>query len=186
MTPVRRLLLIAALVTAGACSSGDDDAGDATTATSDVTAATEPVDASPPATSAPSSPTTERDETTESTAPDEPDATTSSTAPPAPLIAGVDATVTLLTPASGAGIRPLLEWSPVADAARYLVVVYAPDERPYWTWSTTETSVHVSGEPVLDDERPGPAVSDGMTWGVVALDDATVPIAYSARQPIAP
>jgi hypothetical protein len=179
----RTLIAAIAVVSVAACSGGDDDA-----ATTDPPA---------PATLVTS---TEPLSTTEFADDEDPDSDTSTTGNPlsddapaddAPaatvaLVDGFEATIELLTPVAGSGIRPLLEWSPLDSAFHYMAILYAPDSSPYWTWTTAATSVHVGGEPVLDDDRPGPSVIEGMTWGIVALDDELVPIAYSERRSIAP
>ena len=176
------------VVSMAACSGDDDGAG--TDATSDPatapatepTAATEPSEPTDPD---PAPTPTVSDVTDPSNDEVEDDSTTSAPTTVA-LIDGFEATIELLTPLQGSGIRPLLEWAPVDDAARYMVVVYAPDGSPYWASTSAATSVHVGGDPVLTDDRPGPSVIDGMSWGVVALDDETVPISFSDRRPIAP
>lgn len=193
----RRWSLIAALAVMpiAACSSGDTSNGD---------------DAAPDPTTVPSTTASRTEPSTSITAADDDSVTVTSTtnAPPpddgaatagddatdddvaatttVALIEGIEATIEPLTPVAGSGIRPLLEWSPVDGASHYMVVVYAPDGSPYWTWTGAATSVHVGGDPVLADDRPGPSVVDGMTWGIVALDDEIVPIASSDRRPIAP
>jgi len=103
-----------------------------------------------------------------------------------PLFGSFDQAVTLLTATSGGGIRPLLQWDPVSGADHYGVYVYAPNGDLYWSWLTTDTSVHVGGEPVLHDDAPGPSVAEGMSWAVVAYDAAQLPLAVSAQRPIAP
>lgn len=103
-----------------------------------------------------------------------------------PLLDGIEPSVDLLTTATGGGIRPLLEWEPHDNAGAYTVTVYAPDGSAYWSWTGSTTSVHVGGEPVLDDTAPGPSVIDGMSWGVIALSDSFVPIATSHLAPIGP
>lgn len=182
MTAVRlagTLTAALAVLSVAACSGSDDS-----TTTGPTTAPASPTSASPSDTAPPTSVAEHQSDADASTTVAAP-----VTDPPAtvvPLIDGVDGTIEPLTPTAGSGIRPLLEWSPVEGAAYYMVVVYAPDGSPYWTWTGVATSVHVGGEPVLDDERPGPSVVDGMTWGIVALDDQIAPIAFSDRRPIAP
>jgi hypothetical protein len=113
---------------------------------------------------------------------------TTTTAPEAgpPLIAGFDQQVVLTAPTSGGGARPLLSWDPVDGAGSYVVFVYAPNGDIYWSWSGSDTSVHVGGEPQLGDGVSGPSVAQGMTWGVIAYDADLLPIAVSEKRPIAP
>lgn len=99
---------------------------------------------------------------------------------------GLDETVVLVTPFSDNGVRPLLSWEPVDGADRYGVYVYAPNGRAYWSWTGSVTSVHVGGDPQLRDGAPGPTVSDGMTWAVVAYDADVLPIAVSELRAISP
>lgn len=94
--------------------------------------------------------------------------------------------MTLLTPSSGGGLRPLLEWESVSGADHYGAYVYAPDGSIYWAWTGRATQVHVGGEPRLEDRAPGPSVIDGMSWAVIAYDAEMLPIAVSGRQPIGP
>jgi hypothetical protein len=190
----RRLALVGALsvlvVSASACSGGDDSATDDETSDSTTAQAASVAPTQPPTSGEP--PTSDStDETPPATTTpagdgDDVDDAAATQPPPVALIAGIAPTVELLTPESGSGIRPQLAWSPVDGGSYYLATVYAPDGTPYWTWTGTATAVHVGGDPVLDDDRPGPSVVDGMSWGVVALDDQIVPIALSDRRPIAP
>lgn len=82
--------------------------------------------------------------------------------------------------------RPLLEWEPVPGAAVYSVSVYTPDGVGYWAWRTDATSVHLGGDPRLDDDASGPSTVPGMTWSVIAFDAARLPIAASARAVLHP
>lgn len=177
------------------CSGGDDDSSTATSAPRATTddASTTTTDAAPETTDDPdaviASPASSVAEDDAAQDGDLDNEGADSESPPIdtmPLVEGLAPAIELVSPQSGAGIRPLLEWSAVDGAAYYLATVYAPDGSPYWTWTGTTTSVHVGGEPVLDDDRPGPSVTVGMTWGVVALDDTIVPIALSDRRPIGP
>ena len=173
------------LVVLAGCSGGDDATDDAVSSidstavpapdTSGVATTTDDSEDAPPTTTAASA---------DDDGADEPPAT----APPTTvaLIEGLAASIELLTPASETGTRPLLEWSLVDGASSYMATVYAPDGSPYWTWTGVAASVHVGGDPMLDESVPGPSVIDGMTWGVVAFNDEIVPIALSNRQTIAP
>jgi hypothetical protein len=103
-----------------------------------------------------------------------------------PLFGGLEHGIVLLTAEAGGGRRPLLAWDPVPDATRYAVFVYSPSGAAYWTWWGESTSVHVGGEPRLDDGALGPAVTEGMSWAVLAFDADGSPVAVSPRRPIAP
>jgi hypothetical protein len=114
------------------------------------------------------------------------DATDSPDGTPAPLFGGIAARVVLLTPISGGGTRPLLEWEPIPDADHYGAYVYAPDGSIYWAWTGRQTSVHVGGEPQLREGAAGPSVVDGMSWAVIAYDAELLPMAVSELRPISP
>lgn len=93
--------------------------------------------------------------------------------------------MTLTTPESGGGERPVLAWEPVDGADHYAVVVLDPDGQPYWGWRTADTVVRV-GVGDRAEGVPGPRVADGMTWSVVAHGADGIPVAASARRPIEP
>lgn len=90
------------------------------------------------------------------------------------------------TPIDGEGRRPVLEWTAVDGAERYFVIVSAPSGAIYWGWRTSDTSVPVGGNPKLVEGAAGPAVSEGMTWIVSALDAEGNVVGISARRPISP
>jgi hypothetical protein len=92
----------------------------------------------------------------------------------------------LFTAASGGGTRPLLEWSNVEGADTYSVVVYDPEGTPYWQALTDETSIYVGGSIQLLEDRPGPRISVGSSWSVVALDGDQLPLAISGIASIGP
>ena len=94
--------------------------------------------------------------------------------------------VTLHTSTSGGGGRPLLDWQQVAGADHYGLYVYAPDGRIHWAWTGRETSIHVGGEPQLREGAPGPRITEGMSWAVVAYDADMLPITTSEIRPISP
>ena len=83
-----------------------------------------------------------------------------------------------LTPRSGGGHRPLLEWVPVAGSASYELTFFDQEGFLYWAWTGTETSVYLGGVSAPDG-TPGPAALEGMSWAVVALDQAGSVIAQS-------
>jgi hypothetical protein len=97
------------------------------------------------------------------------------------------AAIELLTPATGAGEKPLFEWTPVEGAARYSLILQFPDGRPYWAWSGDANSVYLGG---LDTAPPadaaGPILLEGMTWAVFAFDAEGNMIGSSAVQAISP
>lgn len=82
--------------------------------------------------------------------------------------------------------RPLLEWEPVPGAEVYSVSVHTPDGLGYWAWRTDATSVHLGGDPRLQDDVSGPSTVSGMTWSVIAFDAARLPIAASVRAVLRP
>lgn len=94
--------------------------------------------------------------------------------------------MTLTTPTSGGGIRPVLAWDPVNGADWYGVYLYAPNHKLYWSWQGRESSVPVGGRPKLNDDSLGPSVVVGMTWSVIAYDAQDLPIASGGPRPIAP
>ena len=94
--------------------------------------------------------------------------------------------ITLLTPMSGGGTRPILEWETVDGAAGYDVALNGPGGGIYWAGWATGTSIPVGGEPLIDPEFSGPSVSEGMTWSVAAYDADGYLVAISAMRPIAP
>lgn len=94
--------------------------------------------------------------------------------------------MTLTTPTSGGGIRPVLAWEPVEAADRYGVYLYAPDGSLYWSWQGRETSVPVGGRPQLREDATGPSVIEGMSWVVIAYNQEQLPIASAGPRPIGP
>lgn len=95
------------------------------------------------------------------------------------------ARLTLLTPESGGGERPLLAWQPADGATLYYVLVFDPEGRTYWAWSTASTSVFMGGAD-LKLSIDIPRIADGMTWAVLAIGADDLPVAQSERRPIAP
>lgn len=83
-----------------------------------------------------------------------------------------------LTPRSGGGHRPLLEWSPVEGAVDYELTFFDREGFLYWAWEGSETSVFLGGVEAPDG-TPGPAALEGMSWAVVALDESGTVIAQS-------
>jgi hypothetical protein len=102
-----------------------------------------------------------------------------------PVIDGLDPIV-LLTPASGGGDRPLLEWQPAPGAEVYMVVVYGADGAATWSMITDATSIYVGGRLPIPSANSGPRITDGSSWVVYADDIDGRPIAASGRAPIAP
>lgn len=94
--------------------------------------------------------------------------------------------VALKTPKLKASERPVFVWTRVPKAAMYSLVVYTPDDLPYWAWEGTKTSVPLGGLPRLAPNSPGPRIVKGMSWGVVAYDKSFRPIAQSTTRSIAP
>lgn len=101
-----------------------------------------------------------------------------------PFVPGFDTeTITQLTPTSGAGLRPLLEWEPVSGAARYSVIVFNPDGSPWWSWGGDGTEVILGG---VSTDAPigGPVAKDGVTWVVFAFDADEALIGVSPQRPV--
>ena len=94
--------------------------------------------------------------------------------------------VVQLTPVTGAGQRPLFEWEPVAGAAGYSLFVYTPDGVPYWSWAGTDSSTYLGGAVQIDDDKPGPRLSEGMSWVVSAVDASSQRIAVSELRWVSP
>ncbi len=95
--------------------------------------------------------------------------------------------IQLLTPSSGAGIKPLFEWSPIDGAAQYSLFLQFSDGQPYWTWTGTSTSIYLGGtDSPPPEDAAGPILEDGMSWSIIALDAQGNIIATSALQLISP
>jgi hypothetical protein len=161
MTTTAAALVATMMIMAG-CSSAESDTDIAPTSTtsSDATAGPDGTD-----------------DTSSTTAP--------TTAPPPPVIDGL-APVVLLTPASGGGPRPLLEWERVVEAASYLVVVYDGDGDAFWSAITDATSVYLGGPELIPEANSAPRLAGDSTWVVFARDATGRVIAASGRAPIAP
>lgn len=163
------VLVLTAVAVLASCSGGDDAGGGATPST--------PTDT----TDLPNSDTTPAPDdvsaTTDAAEQDGVDAVASeSGASPFPWLPEIS----VLTQPSE-DLRPLLEWEAVDGAVEYSVTVSAPDGRPYWAWRTQETSVHLGGNPRLDDDQSGPSTVPGMTMSVIAFDGERQPIAASTE-----
>lgn len=111
------------------------------------------------------------------------DATTSTVAEPA--INGA-VPIEQMTPTSGGGDRPLLEWVPIEGAVTYIVSVFTETGAPYWSAVTTEPRTYVGGAEQIAEGRTGPNVSDGYTWIVYADDTEGSLLAASPRRAISP
>lgn len=111
--------------------------------------------------------------------------TTTTTEASPPVIAGADP-IEQVTPTSGGGIRPLLEWMSVEGAATYFVIVYTESGEPYWSAVTTESSTFVGGPLQIPSDRTGPNVSEGYTWAVYADAADGLLIAASPLREIGP
>lgn len=83
-------------------------------------------------------------------------------------------------------LRPLLAWEPVEGAVLYSLTVTAPTGAAYWAWQTDATSVHLGGDPRLDDDQSGPSTVSGMTWSVIAFDGDDRPLAASVEAVLRP
>jgi hypothetical protein len=164
-------LAIAGILAISACSSGSSEGN--------ASESTEPSDIAATTTIAGDS--SQASDTTATTA--TPETTTTTVAEPA--MAGADL-VEQLTPTSGGGTRPLLEWVSVDGAATYLVNIYTDSGGPYWSAVTQDTKTYVGGPLQIPAGRTGPNVADGYTWVVYAEDADGNLLAVSARRPIAP
>ena len=89
-----------------------------------------------------------------------------------PLVfAALDVPIIGITSGTGGqGSRPVLAWVPVDDAAHYEVSLFAPSGEMYWAWSGATPAIPVGGEPLLGPNSAGPAVIEGMSWYVLAID----------------
>lgn len=176
-------LLLAATVVAGC--GGSDDTSSETTVTTDDTSADTTVDtATVDEVDDTSTDITDDTEPTDSTIGDETDDQTDAPAEPVrPFPWLVD--LPLLTEPSD-DLRPLLAWAPVDDAVLYSVTVTAPTGEAYWAWQTDATSVHLGGDPRLDDDQSGPSTLPGMTWSVIAFDADDRPVAASVEAVLHP
>lgn len=94
--------------------------------------------------------------------------------------------IALLTPTTGGGTRPVLEWEGVEEADRYGVYLYDPEGKLFWSWQGRETSIPVGGRPRLVEDALGPRVAEGMTWIVIAFDADQMPVAAGGPRAIAP
>lgn len=102
------------------------------------------------------------------------------------FLPGVDVPeIDQLTPTTGVGGRPLIEWSAFDDAHAYELTVFGAGGTIYWSAVGPETSIYLGGAPA-SDQSPGPQIQDGMTWAVVALDADGNVIAQSRIRPINP
>ncbi|MFV9672640.1 MAG: hypothetical protein ACNYZH_05390 [Acidimicrobiia bacterium] len=170
------LLVVGLVLGATACDSGSSDT---TETTGDSTAIT----AVPPSSS---TTTTAGEATTTIIASEEATTTTAVVEAPEFFLPGVDVPeITQLTPTTGVGGRPLLEWSGYEAASAYELTVFGAGGTIYWSSVGPESSIYLGGAPA-SDQSPGPQVQDGMSWAVVALDVDGNVIAQSRVRPINP
>lgn len=95
--------------------------------------------------------------------------------------------IELLTPTTGAGLKPRFEWMPVQGAARYSLLVRFADGQAYWAWGGVETSVYLGGaHSSPPPNASGPLLQPGMAWSVIAFDAEQNVIATSGLQTISP
>ena len=92
----------------------------------------------------------------------------------------------ILTPASGGGERPVLEWASVDGADTYDVVALTADGEPYWAWVGQTNSVVFGGGD--GDAGPGQlaVVYGPLTWTVAAFGADGALLALSDPAPLAP
>lgn len=101
-----------------------------------------------------------------------------------PLLDGIAMIELIGPPTTVSDVAPLFEWTEVAGAISYRLVVLGP-AGPTWAWQGTETSIRLGG---LGDDAgdgfPTPLLADGSTWSVVALDADGSVMAISDARPI--
>ena len=191
--------LVLALAVIAACGGSDDTSSENTVTTDDTGTSTD--DTNPDDTSTDDTSTDESDdiaddgtddsrttddgttddaEPAESTIVDEADAPAEPVRP-FPWLADLP----LLTEPSD-DLRPLLAWGLVDGAVLYSITVTAPTGAAYWAWQTDATSVHLGGDPRLDDDQSGPSTVPGMTWSVIAFDGDGRPLAASVEAVLRP
>lgn len=108
--------------------------------------------------------------------------------PPTELsdLEGLDV-ITVTTPPTGNGERPLLSWNPVDGAERYALTLSLPDGAAYFSWTGTPVSVWLGGtvdQPPAD--AAGPILVTELVLRVVAFDNTGAITAASAPTTIAP
>lgn len=152
---------------------------------SDSTSSSPPVTADDPAVASTEPSATEVPDTT-AAPPSTAEPTTTSTGPSTPPteLADLDAiaTITVTTPTSGNGERPLLSWDPVESAAGYALTLIRSDGQAYWAWTGTEPQVWLGGSATPPPtDASGPVLAEPMTMRVVAVDaDGAI---FAASQP---
>jgi hypothetical protein len=169
---LRAVLAISLLVVATGCDSGSSDAAaDDTTTTSTATVG---------------STTNPSDNATTTAAGDDAATTTTVIEDFEIFLPGIDVPeIEQLTPTTGVGGRPLIEWSSHEGAVDYELTVFGASGTIYWSAIGPETSIYLGGAPA-SDQSPGPQIQDGMAWAVVALDADGGVVAQSRIRPIAP
>jgi hypothetical protein len=117
-----------------------------------------------------------------------PDATTAPPTPTTGPVIGVQGVTTIvqLTPTEGVGLHPLFEWEAVPGAVLYSLTLHTADDRPYWAWEGTETSIYLGGAVQLADDSVGPRLYEPMTWTVFAFDADGMIVGSSPARPVAP
>lgn len=174
-TLILRVVLVGLLLGASACDPGSSD----TTELADASTTLPAVSSTTLATS---------EETTTSVVAEEATTTTVTTVAESYVLflPGVDVPeIDQLTPTTGVGRRPLIEWSGIDNAHAYELTVFGAGGTIYWSAVGPETSIYLGGAPA-SDQSPGPQIQDGMSWAVVALDVDGNVIAQSRVRPINP
>lgn len=95
--------------------------------------------------------------------------------------------ITVTTPPTGNGERPLLSWNPVDGAERYALTLSLPNGAAYFSWTGPTPSIWLGGtteEPPAD--AAGPVLLTDLVLRVVAFDKTGAITAASAPTPIAP
>ncbi len=96
---------------------------------------------------------------------------------------GID--VLHLEPTTETGNHPTLSWQPVDGAASYWLVLRDDDDRPYWAWTGSDTTVRVGGGDRSETNQTA-ALHGEMTWRVAAFDTDHDLIALSDTARLSP
>ncbi len=101
-------------------------------------------------------------------------------------VAGVSP-ISVTTPVTGNGAKPLLAWEPVDGAVDYVVILQTADGNGYWAWTGADNQVWLGGsetEPAPDTE--GPILFEPMLLSVYASSADGTAVGASETIEIAP
>lgn len=93
--------------------------------------------------------------------------------------------VVILDPSTETGSHPTLSWQPIEGAASYWLVLRDADDRPFWAWTGTGTTIRVGGGDSPDTNQTA-ALHEEMTWSVAAFDGEGNLVALSDPASVAP